>query len=55
MKTTLLLRTAAAFALLAALPAAASHVPVLPGGPVTTQGRVQLTAELGRLDPMLEA
>jgi len=55
MKTTLLLRTAAAFALLAALPAAASHVPVLPGGPVTGQGRVQLTAELGRLDPMLEA
>jgi hypothetical protein len=45
----------AVLALLAALPAAASHLPVLPGGPVVGQSRVQLTAELGRLDPVLEA
>ncbi len=47
--------SAAALALLACLPAAASHIPVLPGGPVEGQGRVQVTAELGRLDPLLEA
>jgi hypothetical protein len=56
MRTPLLLPAiATAFSLLAALPAAASHVPVLPGGPVQGQGRVQVTAELGRLDPVLEA
>jgi hypothetical protein len=49
------LAAAAAFALLAVLPAAGSHIPVLPGGPVEGQGRVQLTAELGRLDPILDA
>jgi hypothetical protein len=55
MRTALPRILAASCILLAALPAAASHVPVLPGGPVEGQGRVQLTAELGRLDPMLEA
>ena len=55
MRTALPRMLAASCVLLAALPAAASHVPVLPGGPVEAQGRVQLTAELGRLDPMLEA
>jgi hypothetical protein len=45
---------AAALALLARLPAAASHIPIPPQGVVETQGRLQVTADLGRLDPLLE-
>lgn len=45
---------AAALGLAASLPLAADHVPVLPGAAVEGQGRTFVTAELGRLDPVLE-
>lgn len=55
MKTRILRVAAAAVLSLGLQPAAADHVPTLPGGALEGQGRVQVTAELGRLDPLLEA